>query len=139
MKHILCISLFFIVQFVTYTAKAESNIIADSVNVTLLRGIPAVPIKKISIGTIHVGEKVENGCALYNQTKHRLDIEKLVVSDSGMEFKVSRSWMMPEWKIGLLGTLQFKVPIGKFRSTVKVYYKGVKKPTVVLFEGNVIK
>jgi len=71
--------------------------------------------------------------------KLELEIEKLVVSDPGMKFATSRPWMMPEWKISLEGYLKFKAPIGKFRGTIKVYYKGVKKPTIAVIEGNVVK
>ncbi|WP_303044854.1 hypothetical protein [Duncaniella muris] len=139
MRRVIFITLFFMSQFAVYTAKAESEIIADSVKVSLLRGFPAVKITKIDIGTVHVGEKVETGCALHNQSNRKLEIEKLVVSDPGMKFATSRPWMMPEWKISLEGYLKFKTPIGKFRGTIKVYYKGVKKPTIAVIEGNVVK
>ena len=49
MRRVIFITLFFMSQFAVYTAKAESEIIADSVKVSLLRGFPAV-----KIGRAHV-------------------------------------------------------------------------------------
>ncbi len=130
----------FILQIPSHSAKAVSNSVnADTVKVTLLNGVPAIDVKKRDLGTIHVGDKVDASVLLFNRSKYRLEIADLVVSDPAMKLAPSQSWMIPEMKICLNGYVRFKTPRGKFRITAKVYYKGVKKPTIVVYEGNVIK
>ncbi|MDE5650681.1 MAG: hypothetical protein K2I35_06710 [Duncaniella sp.] len=130
----------FTILFLFLAIRAQGNdAIADSVNVTLMNGIPAVEVKMKNLGTIHVGNEVDASILLTNHSKHRLEIEDLVVSDRAMKIGVSQSWMIPEMTIAINGYVKFTKPIGKFRITAKVYYKGVKKPTIVVYEGNVVK
>ena len=102
-------------------------------------GIPAVDVKKVNFGTVHLGEIVETGVVLCNNSKYRLDINKIVKSNADMNFIPTLEYIPSGTKIGLNGSIKVCGKPGEVRYTVKIYYKGVKKPTIAIFEGKAIK
>lgn len=139
-KNIVSTAVLTMLSIAVLPARAESEkMIADSVNVTFMYGVPAVDVKKVSFGTVHRGESVRTGVCLHNQSKYDLEIKDIVYSNPDMKFGPTLDHIPPGTKIGFSGRIKVDGKPGKVRYTVKIYYKGVKKPTIAIFEGNIIK
>lgn len=110
----------------------------DSVNVTLLYGWPATEVKEVNLGNIKVNQAIECGCALHNKGTSTLIISDVKTSYPSFKIGPSVSTIKPQHKIGFVGKLKVN-KTGDFLIPVEIYYKGVKRPTIVNFKGKATK
>ncbi len=112
---------------------------STTADVAVMYGIPAIEVTEINLGNIKAGEETICGCALYNKGTSTLEISDVIISDMAMKGKTSLTYLKPQMKIGFNGKIKFKSAIGKFRITVKIYYKNIREPTIATFTGKVIE
>lgn len=90
------------------------------------------------IGTFH--PRVEPfGFVIENYGNDTLKVDRVICSVPDMKCKVLISNVVPSMIVGGYIRTKSMKPIGKFKATVKVYWKGYDKPTVFYVKGNCVK
>ena len=105
---------------------------------TVLSSPPVVYGDTYDIGTFH--PRVEPfGFVIENYGKDTLVVDRVVCSVPDMKCKVLISNVDPDMIVGGYIKTKTMKPIGKFKATVKVYWKGYDKPTEFYVTGNCVK